>query len=230
MKISCIAVDDVKLNREAMLDLISSAEFMEVVGSCTTALEASTLLKDLQPDVIFLDIEMPGMSGLELIKTLVHPPLIVLSTSHKEFAAEGFEMNVFDYLVKPVTHERFLKCVNKIYEYFKKKRPLSGDQIFIKSNNKFIKVKLNEILYVEAMRDFVVLYTDKVKLVTLMNLKEFTTQLPENQFLRIHRSYLIPINRVESIEGNVVKIQNHEIPIGESYRNKVLNQLLGKDD
>lgn len=231
MKISCLVVDDIKLNREIVLDLISSVDFLTSVGTCENALEAAGSLKELEPDVVFLDIEMPGMTGLEFIKTLVNPPLIVMTTSHREFAVEGFEMNVFDYMVKPISRDRFLKCANKIYEHFKQRKgATTSDQIFIKSNNKYVRIKLNEILYVEAMRDFVVVFTDKAKLVTLMNLKEFTAMLPDHLFLRIHRSYVIPVNRVESIEGNLVKIMNHEIPIGESYRNKVLHQLLGKEN
>ncbi len=231
MNISCLVIDDVKLNREAMLDLIGSVEFLTQVGNCESALEAVNVMKELEPEVVFLDIEMPGMTGLEFIKTLQNPPLIVMTTSHKEYASEGFDLNVFDYLVKPITRERFTKCANKIYDHFKKRKgqpPI--DQIFVKSNNKYVRVKLNEILYVEAMRDFVIVYTDKAKLITLMNLKEFTAQLPDDKFMRIHRSYVIPVNRVEAIEGNVVKILNHEIPIGESYRSKVMSQLLGRDD
>ncbi|MEO6167493.1 MAG: LytTR family DNA-binding domain-containing protein [Chitinophagales bacterium] len=230
MKISCLVVDDIKLNREIVLDLISSVGFLIAAGICENALQAAGSLKELEPDVVFLDIEMPGMSGLEFISTLVNPPLIVLTTSHREFAVEGFDMNVFDYMVKPISRDRFLKCANKIYEHFKHQKGITPpDQVFIKSNNKYIRVKLNEIIYVEAMRDFVVVYTEKAKLVTLMNLKEFSKLLPETQFIRIHRSYVVPINRVEAIEGNLVKIINHEIPIGESYRNKVMQQLLGKD-
>lgn len=230
MKISCLVVDDIKLNREIVLDLISSVDFLTAAGTCENALEAAGMLKELEPDVVFLDIEMPGMSGLELIATLINPPLIVMTTSHREFAVEGFEKNVFDYMVKPISRERFLKCANKIYEYFKQQKGTTPvDQVFIKSNNKYVRVKLAEIIYVEAMRDFVVVFTEKAKLVTLMNLKEFSRMLPQSQFIRIHRSYVVPVNRVEAIEGNLVKILNHEIPIGESYRNKVMQQLLGKD-
>jgi DNA-binding LytR/AlgR family response regulator len=231
MKVSCLVVDDIGMNRELMIDLISSLDFLAVAGTCESALEAINSVKESEPDVVFLDIEMPGMTGLEFVKALVNPPLIVMTTSHKEFASEGFELNVFDYLVKPIARERFVKCANKIYEYFKHKKTTGRpDQIFIKSNNKYVRIKLKEILYVEAMRDFVVVYTDKAKLVTLMNLKEFTTLLPGDQFLRIHRSYVVPVERVESIEGNMVRIMNHEIPIGESYRSRVMSQLLGRED
>jgi DNA-binding LytR/AlgR family response regulator len=231
MKISCIEVDDVKLNRDAMLDLISGVDFLNSLGNFVNATEALTALNELEPDVMFLDIEMPGLSGMEFLKSLTNPPVTVLTTSHKEFAAEGYEMNVFDYLVKPITRERFAKCAQRLHDFFKaRKKPLFADQLFIKANNKFVRVRLAEIQYVEAMRDFVMVYTEKGKYMTLQNLKEFSLQLPDDRFMRIHRSYVVPIGKIETIEGNTVKIQNHEIPIGESYRSNVMKLLLGKED
>jgi two-component system LytT family response regulator len=231
MKITCIAIDDVKLNREAMLDLISGVNFLNSLGSFGNASEAMNALNELEPDVMFLDIEMPGMSGLEFLKSLSNPPVTVFTTSHKEFAAEGFEMNVFDYLVKPITRERFANCATRLHKHFKsRKKPLLADQLFIKAGNKFVRVKLSEIQYVEAQRDFVVVYTEKAKHMTLQNLKEFLSHLPDDQFMRIHRSYVVPIRKIDVIEGNIVKIQSHEIPIGDSYRNNVLKLLLGKED
>src|SRR6266513_4975110 len=132
-------------------------------------------------------------------------------------------MNVFDYLVKPITRERFAKCAARLYKHFKSGRKLLlTDQLFIKAGNKFVRIKLGEIQYVEAKGDFVVIYSEKGKYVTLQNLKGFFSQLPEEQFIRIHRSYVVPIGKIEAIEGNTVRIQNHEIPIGDSYRNNVL--------
>jgi len=230
MKISCLVVDDEKLNRDIMLDLIAEVDYLSALGTCENATEAMNVLVELEPDVIFLDIEMPGISGLEFLKSLTNPPVTVLTTSHEEFAVQGFEMKVFDYLVKPISRERFAKCVNRLHDLFRARdKEVLGDQIFIKSNNKYIRVKLNEIQYIEAMRDFVMVYTDKGKLMTLHNLKEFTSQLPQNQFMRVHRSYVVPIGKIEMIEGNTVKIQNVQIPIGDSYRNSVMRTLLGKD-
>ena len=229
MKLSCITVDDVKLNRDIMSDLVNTMDFLHSVGSFENALSAISALKDLEPDIMFLDIEMPDITGLEFLKSLTSPPVTVITTSHKEFAVEGFEMNVFDYLVKPISRERFAKCAARLYEHFKtEKKPLLTDQLFIKAGNKFVRVKLGEIQYIEAMGDFVVVYSEKGKYVTLQNLKSFFSQLPEDQFMRIHRSYIVPIGKIEAIEGNTVRIQNHAIPIGDSYRKSVLKLLLGK--
>jgi DNA-binding LytR/AlgR family response regulator len=231
MKISCVIVDDVQLNRDIMSDLIAGVAFLNLAGTFSDANEAMNALNELEPDVMFLDIEMPGMSGLSFLKSLPSPPVTLLTTSHKEFATEGFEMNVFDYLVKPITRERFAVSVSRLYRYFKtRKRPLLADQIFIKTGGKYIRVKLSEILYIEAMRDFVIVYTDKAKYVTLENLKEFSSHLPDDQFLRIHRSYVAPIRKIEMIDGNTVLIQNRQVPIGESYRHAVMRLLLGKED
>ena len=230
MKITCIVVEDVKLNRDVMADLISSIDSMELMGSFENASEATNALSELEPDVMFLDIEMPGMSGLDFLKSLTHPPLTVLTTSHAEFAVEGFEMNVFDYLVKPISRERFARCANKLQDHFKsRKAPLLANQMFIKANNRYLRIKLADIVYVEANRDFVIIYTDKTKYAMLSNLKEFSARLPEDQFMRIHRSYLVPIGKIEIIEGNMVKIANHEIPIGDSYKNNVMKTLLGNN-
>jgi DNA-binding LytR/AlgR family response regulator len=229
MRISCITVDDVKLNRDVMTDLVNSIDFLHSLGSFENALSAMSALNELEPDAMFLDIEMPDITGFEFLKSLTNPPITVITTSHKEFAVEGFEMNVFDYLVKPITRERFAKCAARLYEHFKaEKKSLLTDQLFIKAGNKFVRIKLGEIQYVEAMGDFVVVYSEKGKYVTLQNLKGFLSQLPEEQFMRIHRSYVVPIGRIDAIEGNTVRIQNHQIPIGDSYRSHVLKLLLGK--
>lgn len=231
MKITSIVIDDVKLNRDSMLDLISEFDFLEVEGSFENASQAQQSLNELEPDVIFLDIELPGISGLEFLKSLSNPPITVVTTSHKEFAVQGFEMNVFDFLVKPISRDRFAKCASRLQEHFKaRKRTLKYDQLFIKVGNRYIRVKLSEIQYIEAMRDFVVIFTDRAKYISLQNLKEFYRQLPEDQFIRIHRSYAVPIGKIEAIEGNIVRILNHEIPIGDSYRSNVLRTLLGKED
>lgn len=229
MKITCIIVDDVKLNRDVMADLVNSIDFLHSLGSFENALSAVSALNDLEPDAMFLDIEMPGLTGLEFLKSLTNPPVTVITTSHKEFAVEGFEMNVFDYLVKPISRERFAKCAARLNNHFKsQKKPLLTDQLFIKAGNKFVRVKLGEIQYVEAMGDFVVVYSEKGKYMTLQNLKGFFSQLPEGQFMRIHRSYVVPIGKIEAIEGNTVRIENHAIPIGDSYRSNVMKLLLGK--
>ena len=231
MKISCLIVDDVKLNRKVVHDLITEYEFLEDVGEATNASEAVTALNELEPDVIFLDIEMPGMSGLDLFKSLPNPPVTIITTSHKEFAVESYEMNIFDYLVKPITRERFQKCAVRLQQHFSSKRkPGLADRFFLRVSNKYLSVRYDEVKYIEAMRDFVVVYHDKGKHVSMQTLKSFTEKLPEDKFIRVHRSYVVPISRIESIEGNVIRIQELKIPISESYRSRVMTILLGDNN
>ncbi|MEO5674830.1 MAG: LytTR family DNA-binding domain-containing protein [Chitinophagales bacterium] len=230
MKVTCIIVDDMKLNRDVMDDLIAGVNFLTAMGSFSNAEAALNALNELEPDVVFLDIEMPGMNGLQFLNSIVHPPMAILTTSHRKYAVEGFEMNVFDYLLKPITRERFAKCAARLYRHFKTlKKPWTADQMFIKSGNKFMRVRISEILFVEAMRDFVMVHTEKARYMILQSLKEFSAHLPDDKFVRIHRSYTVPIEKIEYIEGNKVKIQNQEIPIGDSYRSSVLKLLLGRE-
>ncbi|MFI5135636.1 MAG: LytR/AlgR family response regulator transcription factor [Chitinophagales bacterium] len=230
MKISCLVVDDVALNRQTLLDLIAEVDSLESVGQCSNAEEAMNSLNELEPDVMFLDIEMPGMTGLDFLKSLSDPPLTVITTSHKEFAIESYEMNVFDYLVKPITRDRFQKCASRLHQYFKeKKKPPLPDQFFIRASNKYIRIRYEEIKYIEAMRDFVVVYLDAAKHVTMQTMKGFAAKLPEDKFIRVHRSYIVPISRIESIEGNIIRIADQKIPISEGYRDQVMKTLFGKD-
>lgn len=228
MKISCLVVDDVALNRRAMTDLIEGIEAFEAAGECSSAEETKAVLTELEPDVMFLDIEMPGMSGMELLKSIPDPPLTVITTSHREFAAEGYELNVFDFLVKPISRERFQKCADKILEYFReKKKPALGDQFFLKEGNRYVRIRYDEVKYIESMRDFLTIHLDKSKYGIAQSLKSFCAKLPADQFLRVHRSYIVPIRRIESIEGNYLRIQELRIPIGDVYRKVVMKTLLG---
>jgi DNA-binding LytR/AlgR family response regulator len=231
MKISCLVVDDVALNRQALLDLAGEVEFLNIAGQCSNAQEALNAISELEPDIIFLDIEMPGMSGLEFLKSLADPPLTVITTSHPEFAVEGYEMQVFDYIVKPVTRERFHKCAERIVRYFKEKRkPLLADQFFLKDGNRYVRIRYDEVKYIEAMRDFVVVYLDKTKYATMQTMKNFAARLPEDQFIRVHRSYIVPIKKIEAIESGVLRIQEMKIPISDSYRAQVMKALLGSTE
>jgi DNA-binding LytR/AlgR family response regulator len=227
MKITCLLVDDVKLNQQTLLDLTADFDFLQSIGVAGNAQEAATALRELEPDVMFLDIEMPGLSGLDLLKSLPDPPLTIITTSHKEFAVESYEMKVFDYLVKPISRERFAKTAERLSEHFRKnKKPSLADQFFMKVGNKYVRVRYAEIKFIEAMRDFVVVYLDHTKLATMQTLKSFTSQLPEGRFIRVHRSYVVPIARIDAIEGNMVRVQDQLIPISDSHKNMVMKILL----
>ena len=230
MKFTCLVIDDVSLNCEILKDLIGETPQLHLLGCCKDAAEATNVISQTLPDILFLDIQLPGMTGLEFIKTLVKRPLIVITTSYKEFAAEGFELDVFDYIVKPITRQRFAKCCNKIFNYFKTQKHSSDEQIFIKVDRNFVRIKLDEILFVEAMEDFVVFYTQNKKWLTRMSLTECCAMLPAARFTRAHRSYIVAIDKIDSIDSAYLHIQHHKIPVGPQFRTAVMEVLLDKKD
>jgi len=222
MKLTCLVIDDVSLNCEILKDLIGETPQLHLLGCCKDATEATNVISQTLPDILFLDIKLPGMTGLDFIKTLVKRPLIVITTSYKEFAAEGFELDVFDYIVKPISRQRFAKCCNKIFNYFKTQKSSPDEQIFIKVDRNLVRIKLDEILFVEAMEDFVIFHTPQKKFVTRMSLTECRAILSASRFTRAHRSYIVAIDKIDSIGTANLHIQNHKIPIGPQFRTTLM--------
>jgi DNA-binding LytR/AlgR family response regulator len=214
MKLTCLVIDDVSLNCEILKDLIRETPQLHLLGCCKDAAEATNVISQTLPDILFLDIKLPGMTGLDFIKTLVKRPLIVITTSYKEFAAEGFELDVFDYIVKPISRQRFAKCCN----------------IFIKVDRNFVRIKLDELLFVEAMEDFVVFHTSNKKFLTRMSMTDCCAMLPSSKFVRAHRSYIVAIDKIDSIGTANLHIQNQKIPIGPQFRTSLMEVLLNKKD
>ena len=206
---------------------------MELLGVYRTAPEAQTALLHLDVDVLFLDIRLPGMSGLHFLRSLADPPLVVLTTAYAEYALESYEFNVIDYLLKPISFERFAKAVNKILDgrlYSKASTPVEAkdeDHIFIKSNSKFFRVDFSEILYVQGMKDYLKLYTPDFTLVTHHTMNEMEKTLPSRQFLRVHRSYIVAIKHIRAIYGNSIELGKVTIPIGVNYKDTVMD-LIGR--
>jgi two-component system LytT family response regulator len=228
-----LIIDDNKLARMAMRQLASQLKDLEVVGECADAVEAYNLLKGTPVDLLLLDIEMPGMSGIELGRLLEkHKPIIVFTTSKKEYAAEAFELNVADYLVKPVGPVRFLQAIEKAREIFASQNQLlqTGDKefVFIRDNGILIRISLNKILYLEAMGDYVKLFTDQRFYAIHITLKTLEEKLPSNNFLRVHRSYIVALDKIDTIEEGVIYIHKTPIPVADAYRstlNRNLNLL-----
>jgi len=202
--------------------------YLEVAGTCSNAMDAMNFLHEHQADLMFLDINMPKLSGMDLLKAMKKPPLVIITTAYPEYALEGYELNVMDYLVKPVSFERFLKAVEKAQEIMLSKQaravqplhPAKGEDafIFIKSSKKTFKVNLENILYIEALGDYVKVFTTDRMIVTYQSLKNIETLLPPRTFPRIHKSFIISLPKVELIEGNQVKIRDRMIPIGTNYK------------
>ena len=225
--IKAIIVDDDELCRAVISDLLEEVEDIECVANFGNALDAFKFLNENDVDVIFLDVEMPKMGGMELLRNLQIKPLVVMITSHDEFALESYEYDVTDFLKKPLNTPRFLKTIEKI------KKTLVGeatvkkndDYIFIKSDSKLVQIKLEDIHWVEALGNYMRLHTDKEKHTVLSTMKEIESKLPTKDFIRIQRSFIVRLDKILSIEDNYVIMKNKEIHIGKAYKEEFNNRL-----
>lgn len=237
-EISCIIVDDEELARTLLENYINRLPYLKLVGKCSNPIEALVLLQNQSVDLIFLDIQMPEMIGTDFLKSLSHKPMVVFTTAYPEYALEGFELDVVDYLLKPFPFERFLKAVNKASDLSKLKNQggsasiissegsnSAKNYILVKSEHKVHRIAYDDIQYIQSMREYVAYYTPKGRVLSLGSLKKLEVDLPHSRFLRIHKSYIISKEKVATLEGNMVHIGEDKIPIGASYRKEVLKLL-----
>ena len=237
MNISCIIVDDEALARKGLMKYVREIDFLQLRGVCKNAMEANTLLKKEQIDLIFLDIEMPMLSGIDLLKALDKTPKVIFTTAYSEYAVESFEFDVLDYLVKPISFERFLQSVNKAHRFLSEITPPfdkasvvmpkeEEEYIFIKTDKQLVKVNLKDILFVESMQNYIKIFTKGESHITLVPLKKMLEILPKNSFIQVHKSYVVAKNQIDAIVGNLLIIEEHKIPIGRSLRDEVLTALV----
>ena len=230
--IKCIIVEDETLAQDVIRNHLAHIDQLELTGVYRNAREAMEALETQEVDVMFLDISLPGMSGLHLLRSLSDPPLVVLTTAYAEYALESYEFNVIDYLLKPISFERFSKAVNKLldgrlYSLAGKETPPPGDHIFIRSNSKFFRVNFSEILYVQGMKDYLKVHTPDYTLITHQTMNELEKTHPARQFIRVHRSYLVAVGHIKTIYGNSIELGKETIPIGLNYKETVMN-LIGR--
>lgn len=227
--IKCIIVEDERLAQQVVEAYIERTAQFELLAICSNALEATAILNRQQVDLIFLDIQLPGMTGLNFLRTLQKPPLVILTTAHPDYALESYEFNVIDYLLKPISYERFLKAVNKIVEgsLLSQKTAVENDHIYIKSSGKFIKVNFTDIIYIEGMKDYLKICTSTSNIVTLQTMNEMERLLPQQQFIRVHKSYIVSLKHIRSIYGNNIETEKLTVPVGINYKERVM-QLIGK--
>lgn len=236
MKIHCQIVDDEPLAINVIKKFLEQFQNTEVVSSCENAMDAFAYISENPVDLLFLDINLPTLNGLDFLKSLKEPPLVIITSAYRDYAVEGFELNVLDYLVKPISFQRFLKAMDKANTAIREKhainQPLvnspegSKSFIFLKVDKKMVKVYLDEILYIESLKDYVRIRTVYEDLVTHHNLNSMAKILPSDSFIRIHKSYTISVDKVKSIEGNCVEIASKLIPIGRNFRKQVKEHLL----
>ncbi|GDX53015.1 DNA-binding response regulator [Bacteroidota bacterium] len=224
----CLVVDDDKISRELMCECINETEDLVLSNVCKSAIEASNYLAKNEVDLIFLDVEMPKMSGLELLKSLNHKPQVILVTAKEKYAVEAFEYEVTDYLVKPVNHTRFLKAIQKVRTKSapSKIESVKGGNIFIKVDSELINLPTTDILWIEALGDYVNFITAAKKYVVLSTMKNIEAKLPSKEFVRVHRSYLVRIDKIKKISEDILLVENKLIPVSKSYKKELLDRLI----
>ena len=232
MKIKCVLVDDEPLAIKVLQNYFNNFTDFEVIATFNNSLEALDFINSTTVDAVFLDINMPMMTGFELISLIENKTKVIITTAFREFAAESYDLDVLDYLVKPIPLPRFIKCINKITTEYNLKNNIKvettkGDShIFIKVDKKMMKINIEEILFVEGMKEYIKVVTPDKTYITHKSLTSLSEELPADRFLRIHKSYVIALNKVKSIEGNRVQIQSYTIPIGRNYSKDVKTKIL----
>ncbi len=230
-KLNCIVVDDEPLAQDVIESYINNINELTLLKKCSNALEAFEVLHTEPVDLMFLDISMPVISGIDFLRSLRKAPAVIITTAYPDFAVQGYELDVMDYLVKPISMERFMKAVNKVIERYTapvappQKQTVRVDYMFVKSDQKLIKIKFADIEYIEGMKDYVKIFTRERMIVTLHTMKFFEANLPGNEFARIHKSYIINLDSIKSIAGNEVELQKQKLPIGSSYKENLLSRI-----
>ncbi|MEQ8705322.1 MAG: LytTR family DNA-binding domain-containing protein [Phaeodactylibacter sp.] len=235
--INAIIVDDEPLAQDVLETYIEKIPEITLVQKCSNALEANEALKSKDIDLMFLDIQMPQLTGVDFLKTLNKPPVVIFTTAYPNYAIEGFELNALDYLLKPISLERFMKATNKAIEQIELKRkgnaadaapatPNDPGYIFVKADKKLVKIHYQDIIYIEGLKDYVIIRQENSRVITLQTMKSLEDKLPQGIFKRIHRSYIVNIERIDAVVGNMVEVvekgQAKHLPIGKNYRDELL--------
>lgn len=244
MKMNCIAVDDEVLALKKIQRFAEKIDYLNLLGTFDNALSTFSFLRENRVDLIFLDIQMDEFTGIQLLETIKNPPHVILTTAFDEYALKAYELDVMDYLLKPIPFERFIKAVEKVYARFLKDQdhevsdqqtankimpPTKPDYTFIKSGSKTVKVYYDKILFIEGMRDYLQIHTEDSKIMTLLNFKKMEELLDSQKFIRVHKSYIIAINKIDYIESNTIKIGKKLIPVSTTYKVAFQNLLNKKN-
>ncbi|MDO3642590.1 LytTR family DNA-binding domain-containing protein [Mucilaginibacter sp. L3T2-6] len=235
--IDCIIADDEALAREVIESHVRKIERLNIVATCNNGAAVFNALKVYKPSLLFLDIQMPHITGIELLRTLKNPPAVIITTAYREYAIEGYELNVIDYLLKPISFERFLRAIEKyemwvepgkkeVAETYKEYAKATDEAfIYIKSNKKMIRVLLADVLYIEGLKDYVKIHTSAQGYITYQTLTYFDEKLPADGFLRVHRSYIVSTRHINAYTITHIEIGEHNIPIGNTYTREVQAKL-----
>jgi len=232
----CMIVDDEPLAIEVIKSHLENVPDLELSATCKNALEASEVLKSKDIDLMFLDIHMPEISGIDFLRSLENPPLVVFTTAYSDYAVEGFELDAIDYLLKPISEDRFLKAVSKAREYFSLKHEgeveqpeIEDEHIFVKANQKLVKIGYKEVYYIEAFADYVKIYIPEKRIVTLQTMKKMENKLPQELFCRIHRSFIVGLKHVSAFSSSEVEVNGAKLPIGKNYKHEFLDRMKSRN-
>lgn len=228
IQIKCVITDDEPTACEGLQRYVEKVDFLSLMAVCEDAMQLNTLLQTEQPDLLFLDIEMPYLSGLDLLASLAHPPHVIITSAYEKYALKGYELDVVDYLLKPISFERFLKAVNKVHNLLQREDHLeeSDDFIFVRSDRQMHKVFLKDIRVVEGLENYVCIYTENSKLLVRSTMKRMIEALPQGTFLQVHKSYLINQKKIDKIDGNRIIVGQHAIPVARNFREEVFACIL----
>lgn len=232
MNIKCLIVDDEALALDVLDNYIRRTDFLQLEARCRSAVEALSVLNEKRIDLVFLDIQMPGITGIQLLQALSQKPDVILTTAHPDYALQGFELEVLDYLLKPIAYERFLKAVNRHLSKRQSGPQLGSiaqeeaDSLFVRSEKKMVRINLNDLLFVESLRNYVVLHlADQSEVKTMSTISHIEERLPDSRFIRIHRSFIVAANRIRKIGSRELQLEDRTLPIGRNYRNFVHKKL-----
>lgn len=227
-QINCLIVDDEPIARQGIGEYLSHLDEFKIVASCKNAIEATSVLQAEHIDLIFLDIHMPHISGIDFLKNLKNPPLVIMTTAYPEYAVEGFNLDICDYLLKPISYARFLKAVTKAYEilsYNERSKIEKIDFFFIKSGQNIEKIFLDDILYIKSHANYVIIYTQEKRYITYLTFKSIEDRLPADKFIKTHRSYLVALKAIQTITANDLIVNENEIPISKTYKDSVIEMV-----
>lgn len=224
-KINCLIVDDEPVARKIIREFVEQVSFLTLTGEFENAVKAEAFLRNEKTDLVFLDIEMPKLSGLDWLKQSAIKPMVILTTAFPEYALEGYELDIIDYLLKPIAFDRFLKAAQKAREYVELRDTKSGfhtSYLFVRSEKRIEKIELKDILFIESTGNYVTIHTEKKKILAYLTLKGLETQLPSGEFIKIHQSFLVAFSRIDAIEGNQIKIRDKTLSISRNYKEAVM--------
>ena len=232
MKLKCLVIDDEPSGRKVIREFIQETAFLELSGEAAHPVKAMEIMNATPVDLLFLDIQMPKINGIDFLRTLRDPPMVILTTAFSEYAQQGFDLDVIDYLLKPVSLERFLKACQKakqFYEFRQDSGPTNASCFFVKCNAVFERIRFDDLLFVEAANNYVILQTVQKRLITYLTFKGVTAHLPSDRFIKVHKSYIVALDKIESLSGEEMKVGTHTLPISRNLKEEVMEKVVNRN-